>query len=109
MPFPAGGLMVRSPTLLGSTLVLVLLIPSIGSAAVKKPSERKAPPAFSLKDGRNVTRTLAAHKGKVVLLDFWATWCAGCKVEIPCYVEFAKKYQAKGLTALGVAMDDEGW
>jgi hypothetical protein len=45
----------------------------------------------------------------VVLLDFWATWCTGCKVEIPWFIEFDKAYRAKGLAAVGVAMDDEGW
>jgi thiol-disulfide isomerase/thioredoxin len=43
------------------------------------------------------------------LLDFWATWCTGCKVEIPWYIEFQKKYVNKGLTSIGVAMDDDGW
>ncbi|HEV8397885.1 MAG TPA: TlpA disulfide reductase family protein, partial [Vicinamibacterales bacterium] len=48
-------------------------------------------------------------KGKVVLLDFWATWCTGCKVEIPWFIEFDKAYRAKGLAAVGVAMDDDGF
>ena len=47
--------------------------------------------------------------GQVVLLDFWATWCTGCKLEIPWFMEFATKYRSKGLTAIGVAVDDEGW
>jgi len=44
-----------------------------------------------------------------VLLDFWATWCTGCKVEIPWFMEFEKKYRGRGLSAIGVAVDDEGW
>jgi cytochrome c biogenesis protein CcmG/thiol:disulfide interchange protein DsbE len=48
-------------------------------------------------------------KGRVVLLDFWATWCTGCKLEIPWYVEFQKKYGAQGLTSVGIAMDEDGW
>ena len=52
---------------------------------------------------------LSEYKGKVVLLDFWATWCTGCKVEIPWYMEFAKKYETNGLAVIGVSMDQEGW
>ena len=44
-----------------------------------------------------------------MLVDFWATWCAGCKVEIPWFIEFQKKYGSQGLTSVGVAMDEEGW
>jgi len=79
------------------------------SAELVKPAARKPAPDFSLPArGRDVVR-LSALKGKVVLLDFWATWCAGCKVEIPWFIEFDRAYRAKGLAAVGVAMDDEGW
>ncbi len=52
--------------------------------------------------------TLAQYKGKVVLVNFWATWCQPCKIEIPWLIEFNQKYGPKGLVILGVAMDDEG-
>jgi len=76
---------------------------------VKPDSQRKAAPEFSLKDvdGRNVT--LADYKGKVVLLNFWATWCGPCKIEIPWFVDFEQKYKDRGFAVLGVAMDDDGW
>jgi cytochrome c biogenesis protein CcmG/thiol:disulfide interchange protein DsbE len=45
----------------------------------------------------------------VVLLDFWATWCTGCKIEIPWYIEFQHKYARRGLRSISVAMDVEGW
>jgi peroxiredoxin len=79
------------------------------SAELLKPAARKPATNFSLpgRDGKPVQ--LAALKGKVVLLDFWATWCTGCKVEIPWFIEFDKAYRAKGLAAIGVSMDDEGW
>jgi thiol-disulfide isomerase/thioredoxin len=54
------------------------------------------------------TTTLDQYKGKVVLVNFWATWCEPCKVEIPWLIEFNHKYGPKGLVILGVAMDDEG-
>jgi thiol-disulfide isomerase/thioredoxin len=43
------------------------------------------------------------------VLDFWATWCGGCKVEIPWFMEFQKKYKHSGLAVIGVSMDDDGW
>jgi cytochrome c biogenesis protein CcmG/thiol:disulfide interchange protein DsbE len=70
---------------------------------------RKAAPELSLKDANGRAINLSDHKGTVVLLDFWATWCTGCKLEIPWFMEFATKYRSKGLTAIGAAVDDEGW
>jgi thiol-disulfide isomerase/thioredoxin len=52
--------------------------------------------------------SLDQYKGKVVLVNFWATWCAPCRIEIPWLIEFNEKYGPKGLVILGVAMDDEG-
>lgn len=66
-------------------------------------------PDFARPDATGHKVQLSRLKGKVVLLDFWATWCTGCKTEIPWYVEFADKYRRDGLTAVGVAMDEEGW
>jgi peroxiredoxin len=66
-------------------------------------------PDFTLPDSTGSLIKLSAYKGKVVLLDFWATWCTGCKVEIPWYMEFQNKYGKDGLTAIGVSMDDDGW
>ncbi len=90
------------------TAVLISASASL-SAEIAKPAARKPATDFSLpgRDGKPVK--LSSLKGKVVLLDFWATWCTGCKVEIPWFIEFDKAYRAKGLAALGVAMDDEGW
>jgi cytochrome c-type biogenesis protein len=51
---------------------------------------------------------IASLKGKLVLVNFWATWCEPCRVEIPWMIEFQQKYANRGFTLLGVAMDDEG-
>src|ERR1043165_4231712 len=61
---------------------------------------------FTLKDiyGKNVA--LSAYQGKVILLDFWATWCAPCKIEIPGFIELYNKYRSRGFIVLGVSMDD---
>jgi thiol-disulfide isomerase/thioredoxin len=54
------------------------------------------------------TATISQYKGKVVLVNFWATWCQPCRIEIPWLIEFNKKYGPQGLVILGVAMDDDG-
>jgi len=64
---------------------------------------------FRLTDDRGRTLTLAKFKGKVVLLNFWATWCHGCVQEIPWLVEYQHKYKRKGLQVIGVSMDEDGW
>jgi peroxiredoxin len=69
----------------------------------------KTPPDFTLKDARGHRLSLTDYKGKVVLLNFWATWCGPCKAEIPWFIEFQKDYQNRGFTVLGVSMDEDGW
>jgi len=66
-------------------------------------------PEFSLTDSSGATVSLAGYKGKVVVLNFWATWCHGCRTEIPWLAEFAIEYQSQGLAVIGVAMDEDGW
>ncbi len=61
---------------------------------------------FALKDISNKEVKLSAFKGKVILLDFWATWCGPCKVEIPWFIEFQNKYGRDGLQVIGVSVDD---
>jgi thiol-disulfide isomerase/thioredoxin len=61
---------------------------------------------FVLKDQHNVPVKMADYKGKVVLLNFWATWCGPCKIEIPAFVELYDQYKDKGLVIVGVSVDD---
>jgi cytochrome c biogenesis protein CcmG/thiol:disulfide interchange protein DsbE len=83
---------------------------SIGSvASLSETQTRKAAPDFTLADAKGAPIKLSHYQGKVVLLDFWATWCHGCKTEIPWYMEFQRKYEKEGLVAIGVSMDKEGW
>src|SRR3954447_12000234 len=79
------------------------------AANVKPEQERHPAPGFALKDTNGKTVHIEDYKGKVVLLDFWATWCGPCKVEIPWFVEMQRKNKDRGFEVLGVAMDDEGW
>jgi thiol-disulfide isomerase/thioredoxin len=86
-------------------------LPRTASAAAVKPDAKgdaKDEPELTLKnlDGKDVA--LASLKGKVVLVNFWATWCEPCKIEIPELIELQQQYGPKGFTVLGVAMDDEG-
>jgi len=61
---------------------------------------------FTLKDINGKDLRLSSLKGKVILLDFWATWCEPCKLEIPWFAEFQTKYGARGFQAVGVSVDD---
>ena len=71
-----------------------------------KPSMSGAAPPFTVTDLQGQKLTLADYRGKVVLLDFWATWCAPCLGEIPDFVEMQQKYGPQGLQVIGISMDD---
>jgi len=79
------------------------------TAAAEENPDRKPAANFSLPDANGIQVALADYKGKVVLLNFWATWCGPCKIEIPWFIEFNKAYKDRGFAVLGVSMDDDGW
>src|SRR5258708_2650859 len=70
-------------------------------SSLKAEKTRNQPPPFELKDVDGKTVKLSDYKGKVVLLNFWATWCAPCKLEIPWFEEFQTRYKDKGFEVLG--------
>jgi peroxiredoxin len=100
-----------SKTILGVCVTLALAGALVWTGCAKKARRSSAKPApeFSLKDASGQTVHLADYRGKVVLLDFWATWCGPCKVEIPWFMEFEKEFKDQGFAVVGVSMDEDGW
>ncbi len=101
------------PSLLALTAVLIAVTIGCSSSkavkAAKPEKDRQPAPDFTLQDAGGKTVKLSDYKGKVVLLDFWATWCGPCKIEIPWFIEFQRKYKDQGFSVIGVSMDDDGW
>jgi peroxiredoxin len=87
-------------------------------ATVVPQASRQAAPAFQLPDASGTKKQVADYHGKVVLLNFWATACGGCKLEIPWLIELETAHKSDGFTVVGVSMDtsydgakstDEAW
>lgn len=91
----------RTKKVVSFALVLMML-------AISQSFAQKAP-NFKLKaqDGKVVE--LAKLRGKVVVVNFWATWCGPCRKEIPGMLEVYKQYKDKGLEIVGISLDQEGW
>ncbi len=70
---------------------------------------RKPAADFTLRDANGSAVKLSDYRGKVVLLNFWATWCGPCTLEIPWFEEFERDYKTQGLAVVGVSMDEDGW
>jgi cytochrome c biogenesis protein CcmG/thiol:disulfide interchange protein DsbE len=74
-----------------------------------KPENRTMAPEFTLNDSSDKPVRLSQLRGDVVLLNFWATWCAPCGVEIPMFIGFQRAYRDRNFVVLGVALDEDGW
>ena len=97
--------------LLGQGVALAAEPPGV-RAVIQVAKDRKSAPAFRLPDASGREVSLSKYRGKIVLLDFWATECGGCRVEIPWFMEFDRSYKSKGLDVVGVSMDilyENGW
>jgi thiol-disulfide isomerase/thioredoxin len=101
-----------------SSLIFVLIVAIAGAAGYSVQTwlhrEKTAPallslpsPEFAMRDLTGKIRNITEWKGKVVLLNFWATWCAPCIKEIPELIKLQKTYGAQGLQVVGVAVDDD--
>lgn len=80
---------------------------SVPAAEFIQPAQRINAPNFSVTDVQGKPFTLSTLKGRVVLLDFWAIACGGCKLELPWYVDFDEQYRSKGLSLVGLDMYGE--
>lgn len=97
-----------------SKVKLTVLVVSVmafflsGIGCQEKASEARTAPDFSLSDLYDTMTTLEQYRGRVVVVDFWATWCPPCKMSIPELVKLQEKYRDKGLVVLGISLDDPG-
>jgi peroxiredoxin len=104
----------RSPLALVVVALVVALMLYFGYHQVRHPGAASAAhmtgatlaPDFSLESLDGSTMRLSDLRGKAVLLNFWATWCGPCKIEMPWFVDFQSQYASQGLQIVGVAMDD---
>ena len=104
----------RNPFALVVVALVVALMLYFGYHQVRHPGAASAArltgaalaPDFSLESLDGTTMRLSDLRGKAVLLNFWATWCGPCKIEMPWFVDFQNQYASQGLQIVGVAMDD---
>lgn len=98
--------MIRTSLVYAAVLVMALLSPCLSFADAGEIVGKQAPP-FSLKTSEGGGLTMNSLKGKGVILNFWATWCAPCKVEMPDFEEAYKNHKEKGLEIIGVNFQQE--
>ena len=92
----------------GLVLLLAIALPvrSAESGAASSACAQTANLSLNFKDIQGKSFALSDYKGKVVLLDFWATWCPPCRKEIPGFIEMYNSYRSRGFVVIGVSMDD---
>ena len=105
---PRCAMSVRSVAAIGAALASLLSGCGGGGGAPATPPAVTIAPDFELKDVQGKVFRLSDAKGTVRLVDFWATWCAPCREEVPMFKDLNATYGSQGFTLVGIAMDDEG-
>ena len=82
---------------------------SPSNVKLKAEGDRNQAPDFTLEGADGESITLSDFRGKVVLLNFWATWCTPCRIEIPWFVDMEREFKDEGFAVIGVSMDEDGW
>jgi peroxiredoxin len=95
-----------SGIIVGAWLAAIVLAPLSVRADMCDDDAKPANLNFVLKDMNGQDVALSRYKGEVIVLDFWATWCAPCRIEIPNFVELYDKYRSRGFVVLGISVDD---
>jgi peroxiredoxin len=112
----------KNVAVLGFAIVVIALLLFVGSNVARKRQAQasrtgalvagqvvgKPAPDFTLKTLDGKTLKLSDLRGKAVVLNFWATWCPPCKVELPWFVDLQKQYASQGLQIVGISEDDGG-
>jgi cytochrome c biogenesis protein CcmG, thiol:disulfide interchange protein DsbE len=91
---------------LAISYVLLGLLLAAGRGHAQQNLLNRPAPQFALADLQGARVDLAQYRGKVVLLNFWATWCAPCRVEMPRFVQWQQQYGSQGFRIIGVSVDD---
>jgi peroxiredoxin len=101
----------RSNVMVAVVFIIIFVLAigiALGTQRSTNPFVGQTAPAFELKNLDGKTVSSSEFKGKVVVLDFWATWCGPCRMEIPSFIQLQKKYEKKGFTFVGVSLDQDG-
>jgi thiol-disulfide isomerase/thioredoxin len=98
----------RSAYLIALLVTGFIYLKTVLAFSQETPVAKTPAPDWELTDLNGKMIKFSDFRGKVLMLDFWATWCAPCRIEIPHFVELQKQYRDKGLTVIGVSLDEQG-